>query len=53
MNVIFWYFVIVVKVLRKWKEGVTNASFAHQDFTNLSKRSRHKEEEEATSILQD
>ena len=33
--------------------GVTNASFAHQDFTNLSKRSRHKEEEGTTSIPQD
>ena len=32
---------------------VTNASFAYQDFTNLSKRSRHKGEEEATSIPQD
>ena len=32
---------------------VTNASFAHQDFTNLSKRSRHKEEEGTTSIPQD
>ena len=21
MNVFFWYFMIVVKVLRKWKEG--------------------------------
>ena len=31
-------------------DPVTNASFAHQDFTNLSKHSRHKEEEEATSI---
>ena len=29
---------------------VTNASFAHQDFTNLSKHLRHKEEEEAASI---
>ena len=32
---------------------VTNASFAHQDFTNLSKHSRHKRGEEATSISQD
>ena len=29
---------------------VMNTSFAHQNFTNLSKRSRHKGEEEATSI---
>ena len=29
---------------------VMNASFAHQNFTNLSKRSRHEEEEGATSI---
>ena len=36
-----------------WAPSVTNASFAHQDFTNLSKHSRHKREEEATSISQD
>ena len=34
-------------------ESVTNAGFAHQDFTNLSKHLRHKEDEGATSISQD
>ena len=39
--------------LRERASSVTNASFAHQDFTNLPKHSRHKRGEEATSISQD
>ena len=37
----------------KGLSGVTNASFAYQDFTNLSNDSRHEENKETTSISQD